>query len=296
MTDIPAWALPRPSLRPWSQTRTAHPPGIGPLEPSEWLLRDAAYAAQMALRDDLAETKHAEIVRCLPEGEAAAAELRAMLTEEVLARHDARIEGEALIRADGVAVPLSLPDMAFVNRIAPEDFLILDKPDGAAEHVLVAGALAFPSYWTLAEKIGRALMRIHVPVVEYDAALGARVQRLHDGVRPGKPLIRANWNFADKPDLHVPGREADKKQRRRDRADPADWTGAWLRVERQTLTRLPRSGAVVFGIHTLISPLTGFDDQDWRDLHRALEELPEHARADKAGHAIIAEAARRAAL
>ncbi|MGG7568503.1 heme-dependent oxidative N-demethylase family protein [Rhodovulum sp. DZ06] len=293
---IPAWALPRMTIRPWMETRSAHPPGISPLDPAEWLYRDETCAGQMALRDALVAERPDDVTGCLPEGEAAAAELLALVTEEVCARQGAARTGGAIRRADGVEAPLDAPPMQVAARLAQEDFLILDRPEGAEEHILTAGALCFPAQWTLAEKLGRALLRIHLPVKEYDGRLAAKVQRFHDGVRVGRPLIRANWNFAEGPELYTPAPEAEKMKRRQTRADPKDWRDAWIRVERQTLLRLPQTGAVVFGVRTLVAPLTGCTEEDWAGFQRAFEELPEHARADKAGAAILAEAARRAAL
>jgi hypothetical protein len=270
-------------LRPWAQTRTAHPPGIAPLKESEWLQKDATYAAQMALRDDLAALSPHDVIACLPEGLAAAHELLARVRDHT---------GDAAIRADGVRVPLTGPPMATLCRLVAEDLLILTRPEGGAEHVLVAGTLCFPSNWVLREKIGKPLMRIHMPVEEYGAALGARVQRLHDGVAAGRPLWRANWNFVPDPALYTPTPESQKVKR--SPAAPCAWQDAWIRVERQTLSRLPQTGAVVFGIQTMIAPLTGCTDQDWRDFHRAFMEMPEDLRTRKAAPEIRAEAARRA--
>jgi hypothetical protein len=50
------------------------------------------------------------------------------------------------------------------------------------EHVLTAAVLCFPASWHLADKIGRPLTTIHVPVKVYDETLARRVQRLFDGV------------------------------------------------------------------------------------------------------------------
>lgn len=296
IADRPAWTLPRMTVRPWMQRRTAHPPGIGPLDPAEWLHRDETYAAQMALRDDLVAGRPADVLAMTAEGEAPARELLETLIEELTARHGARLDGETLVRADGAAVPLSGPVMAVIARLAQEDFLILSRPEGGEEHVLVAGALCFPAGWVLAEKIGRALMRIHVPVVEYDQGLGSRVQRLHDGVKAGAPLIRANWNFHHSPQLFVQVPEAKKAEMRQARANPTDWRDAWVRVERQTLMRLPRSGAVVFGVRTLVAPLTGCGPEDWAAMHAIFAGMTPEALTNKAGRLIAAEAARRAAL
>lgn len=292
---IPPHALARMTIRPWMEKRSAHPPGVAPLDPAAWLHRDETFAAQMAMRDALVAERPGAVIACLPEGEGAAAELTALLEAEILARHGAAPDGDGIRRADGVRIPRALPPMHAAARLAQEDMLILARPEGSEEHVLVAGALCFPANWTLSEKIGRALMRIHVPVEEYDQRLGARVQRLHDGLQPGRPLWRANWNFAAGPALHTPTPEAEKMTRRKERAAPQDWRDAWLRVERQTLMRLPRSGAVAFGVRSLIAPLTGCTEEDWQGFARAFAELPDDAaRENKAGAAILAEAARRA--
>jgi hypothetical protein len=292
---IPGWALARMSLRPWMTARTAHPPGIAPLAPDAWLHADETYAAQMALRDALAAERAQDVIACLPEGEAAAAELRDLLRDDLIARHGAREAGGALIRADGGSVALAGPAMTAICRMAQEDFLILHRAPEEGEHRLIAGALCFPSNWVLREKLGKALMRIHLPVDEYGPPLGARVQRLHDGVAAGRPLWRANWNFSLSPDLYTPTPEAQKRDRRRSRAAPREWRDAWVRVERQTLVRLPQSGAVVFGVRTLIAPLSGCDEDDWTGFARAFAEMDEEMRASKVGPVIVAEAERRIA-
>lgn len=40
-------------LAPWMDPRTARLPGVLPVEGADWLIRDDAFAAQMALRDHL---------------------------------------------------------------------------------------------------------------------------------------------------------------------------------------------------------------------------------------------------
>jgi hypothetical protein len=51
----------------------------------------------------------------------------------------------------------------------------------------------------------------------------------------------------------------------------------WLRVERQTLRRLPRSGDVVFGIHTYVAPLAEAVDstEAAQALAARIREMPE---------------------
>ena len=55
----------------------------------------------------------------------------------------------------------------------------------------------------------------------------------------------------------------------------------WVRVERQTLRRLPRTGSVVFGIRTRQRPLGEIGEADRSALRTALRDLPDDMAAYK---------------
>lgn len=289
MTDAPDWTLDAAPVAPFMSPRSAFAPGIGPLEPEAWLFPAADFAGQMRLRDRLIAERPQEVLAVLPEGEAAAAELAEMVAEEVLARHGAARLPGAIRRPDGVEVPLDLPPMTLAGRLAQEDFLIMDRPEGAPEHVLTAGVLCFPAHWRLDEKIGKPLVRIHLPVPEYPGDLAARVQRFFDGVKVGRPLTRANWHFAGAPELWTPAHEAEKMVNFTRRLTATGEAG-WLRVERQTVLRMPRTNAVVFGVRTLMTPLDALTPEHWRAVLDRIAEAPEHDRARKASPALLARA------
>lgn len=293
MSGALVWALNRVPVAPFAAPRTARLPGIQPLDPEEWLFPAEDFAGQMAERDRLilGHPDWAQATR--PEGEAAAAELLEAVEQAAVSRHGARREGGAVRRPDGVRVdPGALPAVAAAGRLAQEDFLVLAKPEGAAEHALVAGVLCFPALWTLSEKIGRPLVRIHRPVPDYPGDLARRVQRLLDGVKPGRPLWRANWHFQPGPEIVTPQREAEKMGGA-PRPEPGE--DAWLRVERQTVLRLPRSGAVVFGVRTLVSPASALTAEQWRGMEETLRALPEAEGLAKLSPALRARLARETA-
>jgi hypothetical protein len=200
----------------------------------------------MVYRDRLIAERPAAVHALLPEGEAAAAELLATVL--------AHVEGVAcyartaggMTRPDGVEVPTGGLPLIAAGRLVQEDLCLLERPDGAAEHVLTGAVLCFPSNWTLAQKLGLPLMRIHRPVEHYDEAVGRRVQRLFDAIRPEAPLMRANLIPYAHCELHSPRVEFDRHRPGKVR---------FIRVERQVLLRLPVTRAVVFSIHTcLIRP------------------------------------------
>jgi hypothetical protein len=276
-------------IAPFMETRTAHPPGISPMAEADWLYVDDSYAAQMAARDRLIAERREDVFREVPEGAAAAAELMEAVAAHVVAHCGAAREGRRVTRPDGVVVDLDGDaPMVVAGRLAQENFLAMLKPEGAEEHVLVSGVLCFPAHWTLSEKIGRPLIRIHKPVRGYEEGLASRVQRLFDGVRPGRPLVRANWHFSATPEIYTPMREDAKVH------FSASPNQDWLRVERQTVLRLPETGAAIFGVRTIVTPLDGLTREQWRGIARAIGELGDEERARKAGPELAARIAREA--
>ena len=238
----------RLDFAPWAEPRHRRLPGIQPLDPDDWLRVDDAFAGQMALRDRLIAERHGEVHALLPPAEAPAAELLDLVLEHLRRDRRYRVGGRTVLRPDGVEVALE-PDrpLMTLGRLVQAD-LCLHQPAGpqpGAEHVLTGAILCFPAGWTLAEKLGRPLTRIHAPVADYDAGLAARVHRLFDGIQPGRPLWRANVLAYARPELFAPHREGAPRPRP---AGPA----AYVRSERQCLLRLPRSQAVVFSIHTAV--------------------------------------------
>ena len=227
---------------PWTIPAGRRLPGVMPLNRADWLICDEVYAEQMAERAALLATRSADVLATLPEAEPAVLEL----LDEVLSDLPAlgfKIRSDHILRPDGqtVALDRTRPLWA-IGHLLQADFCVLQKPKEASEHVLTGAVLCFPSSWTLSEKLGKPLMRIHVPVDSYDMQMGARVQRMFDAMRPEQPLWRANVLRYTNPALFQPQPEFAPKEKRDG--------GAYIRSERQCLLKLPKTGAVVFSIHT----------------------------------------------
>ena len=233
----------RPAVAPWAAPRMLRLPGTEALDPAAWLTRDVAFAGQMALRDRLIAEREREVHALLPGAGHAAAELRDLVLDHLARAPGYARAGAAMRRPDSVAVPLDDPPLVVAGRLVQEDLCLLDRPEGAAEHVLVGAILCFPSNWTLAQKLGRGLLRIHAPVERYDPEMARRVQRMLDNLRPEAPVMRANLLIHDGFALHNPKVEGEKHY-------AAPGAGRYVRVERQVLLRLPRTRAIVFSIHT----------------------------------------------
>ncbi|MEM7525011.1 MAG: DUF3445 domain-containing protein [Pseudomonadota bacterium] len=252
------------SYAPFAPYLTPRLPGMAPLAMADWLHRDEAFAPQMAYRDELVADRAGIVLageRCAGSGELLD------LVCNALAEHDDGYDVRAggVRRPDGAEIVLDRErPFATLARLAQEDFLILQKPLGAAEHVLIGAALLFPSRWSLAEKMNNPLVAIHERVPAYDAGLAPRVQRLFDALTPERPLVRANWLVHPTNELHQPKQFLGDEK-------PHEATGRfWLRVERQSILRLPLSGCAVFSVKTVMTPIEALNAEERAGLIDAL--------------------------
>lgn len=222
-------------------------PGITPLAFEDWLIVDEAYAGQMALREDLLANQRGAVLRLAPTALSAAQELLEKVLELLLFRpqQDFQTDGKTVTCPDGRVVFLDYDDpLCTLGHLTQEDFCILQKEGD--EHVLTGAVLCFPANWMLSEKYKRPLVGIHEPVDEYNDNIAKRVQRLFDGVRAERPMWRSNALWYADANLHQPKRASQT----RPFADPL--TAPFFRSEKQSILLLPKSGAVVFSIHTFV--------------------------------------------
>lgn len=222
-------------------------PGMQPVGHPDWLTIDEAYSAQLAEKAELIVTHGTNVLTCMPEAKTAAIETLEEILVLLAARSDFEVRDQTVVRADGqtVAIDRDQPLMT-LSKLIQEDLCILQKHGDA--HHLTAALLCFPASWRLDEKIGRDIFAIHSPVLEYSKEIAQRVQRLFDGVKVGHPMWRANLLQYENDALFQPRSEKDP------RIAPVK-SAVCERSERQTLWRLPKTGAVVFSIHTSLAKL-----------------------------------------
>ena len=231
---------------PWADPRARRLPGIQPLDMADWLRVDETYAGQMALRDGLI-ADNPDLVHALDPAALPAAQELFDKVLGVLPGLGFVIANGLVLRPDRVMVTLDRDaPLLTLGRLCQNDFCLMEKQ--GAEHVLTGAILCFPGSWTLAEKFGQPMIRIHKPVDEYTPDLARRVQRLFDAIRVETPLWRSTALLYADADLHHPRSEAAP------RIIPADGP-TYLRSERQCLVRLPVSQAVAFSIHTYLLPV-----------------------------------------
>jgi hypothetical protein len=245
--------------RPFFKSAARHSMGIKALDPADWIQFGEDFSHQMQVRRLLLDERRDDVLATLPGSEAATNELSALVLDH-LERHAGdryRIDRNAVVEpGTGWRCQRNdLPVLELVGSLVQEDFCLLERRD--ERYVLTAAVLCFPAHWSLAEKMGKPLIDIHAPVPGFAEQLGNPIERLFDSLSPEKPVQRLNWSLVDTDKIYLP------PSHRRDRVQIAEnqiGEALRLRVERQTLRRLARSNAVVFGIRTYVHPLSAAID------------------------------------
>ncbi len=213
--------------------------GLARIDEAAWLLPDEGRVEELAERRRLLAERHGEVVGTLAGTEAAGAEVLELVRAwERTHRPDL---------ADEPVTPHVHPLEAAARRTQEDLVLMVRHADG---HHLDGAVLCFPSHWRLADKLGGSATAIHAPVPGYADELAERVDRFLDRLRPDVVVARRNWSVHDDPARFSPDPPTDPRPATV--AEVAD--RLWLRSERQTLRRLPVSGAVLFTIRVQQAP------------------------------------------
>tara|TARA_Y100000052_G_C2955303_1_gene89664 strand:+ start:5238 stop:6065 length:828 start_codon:yes stop_codon:yes gene_type:complete len=133
------------------------------------------------------------------------------------------------------------------------DDLCVMVPKGEGFY-LGSASLCAPTYWSLRENIGKPLGGLHSPVPGGDPELASRINRVFSGLKPDTILERFNWTVQLGSEKFTPSSEP-FKARLKSLSDEEAASDLYLRVERQTIRKLPETGAVLFTIRILVDAL-----------------------------------------
>jgi len=227
--------------------------GLKPIGEDAWLEPDAFLSRHLGEKERLFASGLEAVFRQEPDTGAAQEEVLALITDH-LARFHTGTHGvsKAAVELIGSGRKVLLehrPGLLTASRLVQEDLVLMRPgPDG---YRLAAASLCFPSSWSLAEKFGRSMTAIHESVPGFNGSrVGQMVARVFDNLAAGQFLERFNWSVYSDAALHHP------------QAKRVDISGEgnvlaklFLRVERQTLRRLPGSGDILFTIKVHHDPL-----------------------------------------
>ena len=261
MTNAPAHTPYDGSAKPFTI-------GLKPLDLSTWIELDHTYDAQMREKRRLFTSHLDDVFVEEPDTLQAQNEVFSLVRQHVCARFPERfvqtckgiaIKGHPALDNDLIA---KLPALHAASLLVQEDLILMRK--GVDGWRLAAGALCFPSSWRLRDKFGRPLQDIHAPVPGFGR--GTRnadlIHRMFDNLKVDQPVQRLNWSLQPSHQLYYPLTEPQRDLRIGTRpskfADISAIARGFVRVERQTLRKLPQSGDILFTIRIYLDPLEFF--------------------------------------
>lgn len=208
--------------------------GLMPIEPQVWLMPD-----------DQAEWVESKNRLMDAEPDAVFASIQGSMPGQ--------LEAAGLVsKACGQSFDPGEPPLFAASRLISDDLVLMEMRDGAWTNTALC--LCSPTFFSAHDAIGKSLFGLHRPVPGGDPGLGGRISRVFSLLRDELILERHNWTVQWSSARYTPDgtplRAAATAAPLREARDALH-----LRVERQTIRRLPETGAVLFTIRIRLTPL-----------------------------------------
>lgn len=235
---------------------------LRPLDVADWIEVGEHYERDVRRKREVQALHPDTVFAAMPSAFDACVEVRDAIAGHLVDRFpdDFARDGDAVLnhRLDE-RVLVDDPDrhpLEVAARLVQEDLIVMIEAPGGAkathrqgphagELVFAAGSVCFPNRWDLASKLGKSLALVHEPVSRLNEQLGDPIAKFFDRLTPAKSFWRLGWGVLDTDDLYQPldGTAAPRSGR-------VGLDDLVVRIERETLRRFPRTGAVLFTIRT----------------------------------------------
>lgn len=251
---------------------------------SDLVTMDNTYLERLDIRRQIIQDQRSEVIAYEPQAVPAVMELYTWAIGTYLPRrfpsiysivhHIASEEPASTYlknHATNTLIPLQVTSPELALQILGEnidtEFLLLQKQDNPTTpqtlepYRLTAFINCFPAGFSTLSKLGLSLAAIHAPVPHYAEKLEKSMDRYFSAFPVGKIVKRVNWSISTTGDLfclagaHMSESELETPRERERQEESVQLDKTVVRCERQTLHRLPRTGALVFGFKTYVYPI-----------------------------------------
>ncbi len=254
-----------PTHTPYDGSSKLFTIGLRPLDFANWIEIDDAFDFQLAEKRRIHASHAAQVFVAEPGSGDVQAEVLALLEKYLPARFPERYratgDGLTVVGHPELDAPAqgALPALHRASLLVQEDLIVMRRGEDGWR--LAAGALCFPSSWKLLEKFGKPMSTIHEPVPGFGPGTrnAGLIDRMFDKLQPGNPVERFNWSIQAGDALYHPLSNVERIDRATGRpvrfGDVEAAARAFIRVERQTLRKLPATGDILFTIRIHLDPL-----------------------------------------
>ena len=248
---------------PYDGSKKPFTVGLEPLDLKEWIEPDEFLIAHLDEKERLIADPNAFVFAAEANTEAAQREVAELISSHLLVRfpelYTCDADGALALRGSDKSIELSAcaeAPLLSISRLVQEDLVLMRK--GEDGYRLAAASLCFPSSWSLAEKFGGSMTAIHEGVPDFNGhRMGQMVQRIFERLEADKPVWRLNWSLYTDGDLHHP---VSRLQPEAFSQPEQALEQLYVRVEKQTLRRLPESGDILFTIRVHHDPIKNLQE------------------------------------
>jgi len=248
----------RPFRWPYHQTMS-----LNKMEPDWWLELESTYEERIKQRQKILDEHGSAVLQALPGSELSCKELMEMVLQFLCARYPQyfSLDLEEMVFHNTIldtttALKLTPPLHVLFNNV-PEDFAIMLRNDETGFYHFRAGIICSALGWNVESKIGLRLHEIHAPIPDYKEKMQLSMDRYFAKKPTDKPIQRGSWGLEVDEPLYMPPGDP-HEQLRETQLDKLELSRCHLRVDWQTLRRMPLSGGVVFNFKALFTPVEEF--------------------------------------
>lgn len=253
----------RPFRWPYHQTMS-----IFKLDVNHWLDMDKYYVDYINEKKRVIHRYGDANIGWLPSSETACLELMEMVKTQMLKRYPllftskdkgVTVKNELTGEVLDFSLPLKENPLLYVSKMAKEDFYLVQKLEDG-KHYLTAAVVPFPGgSFGIKEKLGKHLDFIHSDVPYYEEKLKKSMERWFARMKASDLVERASWYISWDHKLMRNNVYALKEGDKVDsQVKPTEFN---VRVERQTLRRLPETQAIIFTNHPVFYSIEEMKDE-----------------------------------
>lgn len=265
----------RPFRWPYHQTMS-----IFKLDINHWLDMDKWYVHYLQEKHRLTGKNGIAACDWLPESSEACQELLDTVVQHLVHRYPKlfTMTSSTLVHNHVTNEEVDLTadhPLHMLSKLTKEDFYIAQRREDGM-HYLTAAEVPFPGgSFSIQDKIGKHINAIHEPVPYYKEKLQPSMERFFGRMKVNEPVERASWYITWDYNLDVSHVYNEKTTQEDVRKVPFD--KFVVRVERQTLRRLPKSRAIIFTNHPVYYKICDMKDEPFVPsiLKKVLFEAPQ---------------------